>query len=327
MRLFVLFPGGYDEPLRGAICHMSFDGAGPYRALSYVWGSNQQPERNLFTPQGVVKIKASLGAAFQKIRQKTKELVLWVDSICTSQGNTEEKVQQILLLPRIFQRATCTLAVLATDDKSYRAVGILLQIAALHLYGSNESKWPQNLTFLRAPRAKSGMPDTNSTFWQDLSYLFQRSWFRRAWIVQESIAARTIQLVCGRWILDWNDLHCAMEIVDRKFGMCSFADAWQPFTNLTEHREWEARSQRWPLLHLIKTFRYVKTGKYQRNQSFSLLSLASDGENRLFAPNYKSPLEVAVRRFARAFVKAGNGMDLLYHAGLGTREGGSRFPS
>lgn len=327
MRLFVLFPGEYDDPLRGCICHIPFDSAGPYRALSYVWGPDHQSERNLVTPNGVLKIKATLGAAFQRIRQKKKELVLWVDAICINQEDTKEKAQQILLLPRIFQGATCTLAVLATDDRSYQAVGILLQIAALKLYGLDFSRWPEQLIRPSATWVNSGMPDLDSDFWRDVSYMFQRPWFRRAWIVQESIAARTVQFICGKWIFDWNDLHCAMEIVDRRLGMYAFAESWQPFMILSEHREWEGTSQRWPLLHLIQTFRYVKTGKYQRDRFFALLGLAADGDNPLFEPDYDSPLEVVVRRFAQVFVENGDGMELLYDAGMEKQNGESRFPS
>lgn len=327
MRLFVLFPGEYDDPLRGCICHMPFYDAGPYRALSYVWGPDNQSERNLVTPDGVLKIKAALGSAFQRVRQKKKEMVLWVDAICINQEDTREKVQQILLLPRIFQGATSTLAVLATDDRSNRAVGILLQIAALKLYGSDFSRWPKPIVRPRSTWVNSGMPDPDSELWRDVCYMFQRPWFRRAWIVQESIAARTVQFICGNWIFDWNDLHCAMEIVDRKLGMYAFAESWRPFMILSEHRAWEATSQRWPLLHLIQTFRYVQTGKYQRDRFFALLGLAADGDDPLFEPDYDSPLEVVVRRFAQGFVEAGYGMELLYDAGLGNREGQSRFPS
>lgn len=145
--------------------------------------------------------------------------------------------------------------------------------------------------------------------------------------IQESIAARKVQFICGKWIFDWNDLHCAMQIVDRKLGMYAFADSWRPFMILSEHREWESRSQRWPLLSLIQTFRYVETGKYQRDRFFALLGLAADGDNPLFEPDYDSPFEVVVRRFAQGFVQAGHGMELLYDAGLDKREGESRFPS
>ncbi|KAK2602921.1 hypothetical protein N8I77_009418 [Diaporthe amygdali] len=109
--------------------------------------------------------------------------------------------------------------------------------------------------------------------------------------------------------------------------MCAFAESWQPFMILTEHRECEATSQRWPLFRLIQTFRYVKTGKYQRDRFFALLGLALDGDNPLFEPDYDSPLEVVIRRFAQGFAQDGYGMELLYAAGLDKQEGDSRLPS
>lgn len=327
MRLFVLFPGDYDDPIRGCICHMPLSSAGPYRALSYVWGPDQQSERNLATPDGVLKIKAALGSALQRIRQKDKEMVLWVDAICINQEDTKEKVQQILLLPRMFQGATSTLAVLSTDDRSYQTVGILLQIAALNIFGVDFARWPEQLIRPRAAWLKNGMPGADSEFWQDVSYLFERPWFRRAWIVQESIAARTVQFICGKWIFDWNDLYFAMQIVDRKLGIYTFANSWQPFMILSQHREWEAARRRWSLFHLIQTFRYVKTGKHQRDRFFALLGLAADGDNPLFEPDYDSPFDVVLRRFAQGFVQAGYGMEMIYDAGLDKQKNESRFPS
>lgn len=314
---------------------MPFKNAGAFRALSYVWGPEQpgHKKRILVTPQGILRIKSSLGAALQKLRHKTKELVLWVDAICINQEDDDEKVRQISLLPQMFQRAICTLAVVTTDDKSEQTVRTLLQIAAVQAYGSDVSKWPEELGLAqtRVPWMHSGLPEHNSTFWEDVTELFHRPWFRRAWIVQEAIAARTVTLICGRWIFDWNVLHSAMKVVDHKLGMTTLGEAWRPFMVLTEHREWEARSHRWPLLYLLETFRYSTAG-LQRDRFFSLLGLAIDADNPLFEPDYKSPFEQIVRRFAQAFIEKKGGMRLLCLAGLGhvaqgTELCASRFPS
>jgi hypothetical protein len=335
MRLFVLFRGEGNDILRGIICHMPFSNTGTYRSLSYVWGP-EQPNNNkrlVVTPQGVLRIRTSLGAALQRLRQSTKELVLWVDSICINQEDEDEKAKQITLLPQIFQRATCTLAVLATDNKSEQTVQTLLQIAAVQAYGSDMTKWPKEVGFLRAhaPWIANGLPAHDSSFWQNVEYFFRRPWFRRAWIVQEAIAARTVTLICGKWMFDWNAIRSAMERVDQAFGATALADAWQPFMMLTEHREWEARAQRRPLLDLLETFRYTKAG-LQRDNFFSLLGLASDADKPLFEPDYRAPFEQIVRRFAQAFIEHGGGMRLLRLAGIGhpgheTGSGASRFPS
>lgn len=314
---------------------MPFDNAGAFRSLSYVWGPEKlsHKKRMLVTPQGILEIKASLGAALQRLRQQTKELVLWVDAICINQEDEDEKVKRISLLPQMFQRAICTLAVVATDDKSEQTVRTLLQIAAVQAYGSDVSKWPEELGLLRTrvPWMRAGLPAHDSTFWEDVTELFQRPWFRRAWIVQEAIAARTVTLICGRWTFDWNVLHSAMEVVDHNLGMTTLGEAWRPFMILTEHREWEARSHRWPLLSLLETFRYAKAG-FQRDRFFSLLGLAMDADNPLFEPDYKSPFEQIVRRFAQAFIGKEGGMRLLCLAGLGhvaqgTELRASSFPS
>ncbi|KAJ4409228.1 hypothetical protein N0V82_009501 [Gnomoniopsis sp. IMI 355080] len=71
----------------------------------------------------------------------------------------------------------------------------------------------------------------------------------------------------------------------------------------------------------------------QRDCLFSLLGLATDGYNPLFQPDYDIPFEDIVLRYAKAFVKEGWGIDLLYRAGLAdsglsdTRETPRRFPS
>lgn len=315
IRLFVLFPGEYSDPLRGLVCHMLFEDAGPYRALSYVWGPEDQPVRDLVTTQGTLKIKASLGAALQQIRQKTEVLVLWVDAICINQQDNHEKIEQISLLPQIYQQAICTLAIIATDRKSDEALQTLLDITALHCYGSDASTWPPGYSYPRASWVEDGIPAPDDPIWLEVSNLFRRPWFRRSWIIQEAIAAPTVKFVCGGWIFDWNDLHCAMELVERRNDMPLLEESWRPFMTLTEHREWEATGQRWPLLRLLETFQYTKAS-LQRDRLFSLLGLAVDGDDPLFQPDYESPFEEIVRRYAQAFVETGWGMNLLYRAGL-----------
>lgn len=335
MRLFVLFRGEESDILRGNICHMPFSNAGAYRSLSYVWGPEQpnHKKRLLITPQGVLRIKTSLGAALQRLRQNAKELVLWVDAICINQEDEDEKAKQIMLLPQIFQRATCTLAVIAADNKSEQTVETLLQIAAVQAYGPDITKWPQEVGFLRTRDRwiVKGVPAYDSDFWQSVEDFFRRPWFRRAWIVQEAIAARTVTLICGKWMFDWNVIRTAMEVVDQALGATALADAWQPFMMLTEHRELEVRAKRRPLLDLLETFRHTKAG-LQRDRFFSLLGLAADADHPNFEPDYRAPFEQIVCRFAQAFIEHGGGMRLLRLAGIGHSGHGNescerRFPS
>jgi hypothetical protein len=156
---------------------------------------------------------------------------------------------------------------------------------------------------------------------------FADSWFRRVWIIQETVAAHKIRLVSGRWIIEWNDLYQAMEIVDRELqvsdlDLSKLRSSWKPFMCLATQQEWEKRNHRWSLFILLDNFRHAEY-TLARDRLFALLGLASDGNLPEFEPDYTSPLRDILLRFSRVFISQGKGMYLLYRAGLTT----SRFPS
>lgn len=63
-----------------------------------------------------------------------------------------------------------------------------------------------------------------------------------------------------------------------------------------------------------------------RDHLFALRGLAPDARNDLlFRPDYVAPFEEVVRRYGEAFVRRGQGMELLYQARLGIQS--CRFPS
>ena len=138
-----------------------------------------------------------------------------------------------------------------------------------------------------------------------------------------------MKIVCGKWIIDWNDLHLAMEIINREVQVSDddsshLKSSWEPFLALAAQREWEARHYRWTLMMLLENFRYVES-TLSRDRLFALLGLASDGNEADFEPDYDSPLEDVVLKFARVFVRQGRGMQMLYRAGLSHQS--DRFPS
>lgn len=138
-----------------------------------------------------------------------------------------------------------------------------------------------------------------------------------------------MKIICGKWIIDWNDLYLAVEIIDRQVQLSDndFSDlksSWGPFLSLATQREWEARDHRWSLIMLLENFRYAES-TLSRDRLFALLRLASDGNEAEFEPYYESPLEDIVLKFARVFICQGRGMQLLYHGGLSHQS--HRFPS
>jgi hypothetical protein len=189
--------------------------------------------------------------------------------------------------------------------------------------------WPEDLPRVPASWKYRSIPDLDATIWSSVGALFHLPWFRRVWIIQEIVGAPHVKIVCGKWIIDWNDLHLAIEIIDREVQMSDndfshLKSSWEPFLVLAAQREWEARHYRWTLMMLLENFRYAES-TLSRDRLFALLGLASDGNEAEFEPDYDSTLEDVVLKFARGFVRQGRGMQMLYRGGLGHQS--HRFPS
>ncbi|KAF2129618.1 hypothetical protein P153DRAFT_431538 [Dothidotthia symphoricarpi CBS 119687] len=369
IRLVHLLPGESVDSLQGVILHVSSVSPPPYRALSYVWGTDLRTHE-LMTPDGVLRITQSLDKALRSLRPKTQPLILWVDAICINQIDDREKEKQIRLMPQIFQNASFTYVFLDGDQDSDIAIETLMQIhvkaaseeqsrhgrfksnsthqkSKSHLRYENASEgrtlftqessenetdqegWPDYLPKVPASWSERCIPQIDDDIWDSVKALFSLSWFHRVWIIQEVVMAHNVRIVCGRWIVDWSDLHHAMGIVDRQFqladtDMTLLRPSWESFLSLAAQREWEARQRRWPLLMLLEHFRSAES-TLSRDRLFALLGLACDGDEADFEPDYKSSLEEVLLRFARVFVRQGRGMQLLYLAGLNNRS--HRFPS
>jgi hypothetical protein len=376
MRLLYLLPGASSDQLQGVIIHVRYTSAPLFRALSYVWGSGER-KKTLLTPDGVVLVTVSLSKALQALRQKTKPILIWCDAVCINQVDHEEKVQQIRLLPRIFQRASSTYAYLNSTKNSNMAIEMLMQVRARAMIDERAqqavtealnrevpdeytiaeetttsgkdatsdddgtcsqvssitdaigNEWPLHLRQIPDAWRESSIPHPDDHIWKDVEDFFNSAWFRRAWIIQEIVATPQVKIVCGKWIIDWHDLHQAMEIVDRELELPDMDGldiklSWKPFLALAAQRDWEAERCRWTLITLLENFRSAQSTLY-RDRFFALLGLASDGNDKGFEPNYESPLEHVVLRFARVFISQGRGLQLLYRAGLGPES--QRFPS
>jgi len=356
IRLLRLLPGEKKQHLRGIINHVSANPRENYCTLSYVWGMDDTTDE-LITPDGSLNITPSLGRALRHLRQKTIVLVLWVDAVCINQKDNTEKAHQIQLLPKIFQHALFTYAFWDTSHRQFdAAVEMLMQVRVkakleeerlnktleghkaerddLESAPDGASKhgedWPKELARIPESWKNHCIPHADDPIWGVVKTLFSRPWFRRAWIVQETVASSMVRVVCGRWLVDFSDIHFAIEIIDREAQVSDdnrlhrLRATWQPFLTLATQREWEMMQHRWTLLFLLEHFRHAES-TLSRDRFFALLGLASDANEPEFAPDYDSPLETIILKVATVFVRQGRGMQMLYNAGLNTHS--HRFPS
>lgn len=330
IRLLSLLPGAGDDELRGVIYHLPIHGAGKYRAVSYVWGEVKWTH-SMWTPEGTILMTKSLHSALRWLRNSKEPMVLWVDAVCINQSDGADKARQIRLLPLIFKLATCVLAYLGDSTHSDAALETLMQIQAKEALHGGRGPWPEELPDIPLSWIGEAIPLASDPIWNDIVALFERSWFRRAWILQEVVAATSIRIICGRWVVDWNDLFHAIEVVCRESStsdsFSSILPTWAPFMTLASHRELQAIGQRKPLIELLESFRSAES-TLRRDRFFSLLGFAEDGDHSGFEIDYQGRLEDIVHKYAAAFVQQGMGMQLLHRAGLDSSSDNiDRFPS
>ena len=175
IRLLTLLPSRDD--LLCTIEHADLNlAAGQYDALSYCWGSSEQPKHTIWINGYPFTALWNLYAALTQLRKPTSKRKVWVDAVCIKQVGEEgkaEKNTQVPLMSRIYHQAASVIVWLgaATND-SNETLNIIAQ---------------QDVEALQSRK-----------FATDFGRLLKRPWFRRTWIVQEFVLGRTLpQIVCA----------------------------------------------------------------------------------------------------------------------------------
>ncbi|KAL7973274.1 heterokaryon incompatibility domain-containing protein [Trichoderma sp. SZMC 28014] len=327
-RLLRIYPGAKNDQLQGLIFTWPLNKQIKYNALSYVWGKESQLTLTLFTVEGHIRVPQSTHEALKRVRREEDAITVWIDAICINQEDSQEKARQIPLLPEIFQNARSTIALVALDNESHAAVTFLRHIYTEYSSQPVEQQsWPKDVPHLPSPWRERLVPPNGDPIWEQLAAFFNRPWFRRAWIVQEVIVSRNLEVVCGEKLIPWKVIEQAMDIINDNVdpAIVNMA-ALNPFRQLSDHRAWEHKQYRWCLFHLLESYRHVQS-TLMRDRFFALIGLASDANIQEFEPDYnkKTQLEDIVCRLAKVFVEQGRGIALLHRAGLDTKP--SRFPS
>ncbi|OAG06602.1 heterokaryon incompatibility, partial [Paraphaeosphaeria sporulosa] len=94
-----------------------------YEALSYVWGTAQNPSRAYVScsnasSQGVISIGQNLDVALRHLRYETEPRRLWIDALCIDQTNLNERSSQVSIMDKVYSIATRTVAWLGPNRNS-----------------------------------------------------------------------------------------------------------------------------------------------------------------------------------------------------------------
>lgn len=228
-RLINISAGSFNEPLRLEMYNstLSDDEIPSYEALSYVWGSIENPVmvHVLVRPDNEavtaieIPIGKNLATALRHLRSHTMPRTIWADAICINQTNLPERTHQVLLMAKIYRLARKVVAFLGPEgNDSSHAMNLIKDLDDLIEVdfstglvkegpGSNRSAWVDMLQPSPFERR-----DLDSVY-----HLLHRDWFERLWIRQEiGLGGQNGVLQCGSKLVSWPNFCNAIFVFHRK---------------------------------------------------------------------------------------------------------------
>ncbi|KAK1830705.1 heterokaryon incompatibility protein-domain-containing protein [Podospora conica] len=177
------------------------ESAPPFMALSYAWDT-QEGTLDIACQGARLTVTKNCVAALRSIRfwPSSKETRVWVDAICINQTCVPEKQRQIGMMGDIYLTAASVRVWLGQEDPSSNVV--------CDYFAKISGDQGEKLRLLPGPIGGSERDPTESGLemarqWPQLSKsladFFSRSWFTRAWPIQEVTLPRPgrVYMICG----------------------------------------------------------------------------------------------------------------------------------
>lgn len=178
IRLLQLRPGRTKDEIHCNFLPCSLDSPNlpAFSALSYAWGEGY-PADNVFLERQRMPVRRNLFTALQHFRSRKERVLLWVDALCIDQANDEERSHQVTQMKQIYQAAEKVVVWLGESSEDSDNAMDLLRI------GVHDDFLPDRAVIR----------------------LTTRSWWRRAWVLQEvAVARREPEVHCGTQCIPWS---------------------------------------------------------------------------------------------------------------------------
>ncbi|KAE9381055.1 hypothetical protein N431DRAFT_320869, partial [Stipitochalara longipes BDJ] len=229
---------------------------GQYESISYTWGS-ERLECDLCCDDGsVFKITANLHSALSRFRSESQTRCIWADAVCINQTDSEEKSQQIPLMPQIYRWARRVLVWLGSGADG------------------------QSETMLSLVRHLGNADDPQIS--ESIRIFFQLPWLGRRWVVQEAVLNPDVVFYCGTSEISWPKLHLAIKSLpdsiwndtpsrEVRKALHKFGELWRTWSYLDQSTE------NCELFDLLDAFHYLEC-REAKDKIYALGGLASDVE-------------------------------------------------
>lgn len=190
-RLVIVHPGTNDQPIRCSLKVIELSQAEEehYRAVSYVWGNQENPV-DVIVNDSTFKVGQNLHNALLHLRSTSKNRSFWIDAMAINQSDVLERNDQVQKMGTIYALAASVIIWLGQNsdiDPDWDAGNAAGNTSTEEIVGWMRSDAPNG----------AEKPQTN-TFLNALIVLSQLPYWHRAWVLQEVAMAKRAVVMFGR---------------------------------------------------------------------------------------------------------------------------------
>jgi hypothetical protein len=288
-----------------------------YEALSYAWGTRSRG-RPIALNGLPFMVFDNLGHALQQLRDQEHDRTFWIDAISINQADLDERSSQVQKMPQIYQNAKEVVIWLGVEaDESDQAVDDIL---ALHVDEHiTETPFYKEFTFNALKTADGRFVDRA----YPLRCLFERSWFKRMWTLQEIVLAQKSSFHCGSRSFSWECLEESTHTYHEHIRTCCDQDwkkqnrdatyLWYPIAEfihiVNSLRQTRPRRSLLEVLLLCRS----RLAEDRRDKIYAILGLYDSTGLIPIEPDYTLPLRDVYLQVAHLLIEGPTGLELLAH--------------
>ncbi|KUJ15235.1 uncharacterized protein LY89DRAFT_587862 [Mollisia scopiformis] len=186
---------------------------GKFEALSYFWGSEEDPI-DVFIGEGeevTLAVTGNLAEALPYLRYTHKPQAFWIDAICVNQKDLVERSKQVGRMADIYSKADSVVVWLGPESyDSDIAIACIEEIAGRIKVNFSLQVMEPTTEETHWGDARYTLPFKRREF-RALSNLLGRNWFQRLWVWQEvHLATHNPVVMCGFRRISWSGLRKAV---------------------------------------------------------------------------------------------------------------------
>jgi len=283
------------------IRHFRLDAIPPYAALSYTWGENIFDHPILIEGKRF-SVTKNLHRGLAAIHKSMYEsgLLLWIDAVCINQADIPERGSQVSLMDKIYKTAQKVVVWLgeSSGDSDLAMEKMIEWRDMLDTAPGKDhtSRYYHELGTVTEENKYYGPPGSHEhRAWLAILALWERPWWRRAWIVQEATALPLTQteLNCGGKMADMRALRLVLDIryrlaqLEGHYLMATFEQGFaEILDNFKSKLEYGPQS----FLDVLQQIRTYDC-KDSRDKVYAARGMASDITPDALVPDYTKSIE------------------------------------